>query len=264
VTLTSRAGRLRRIDSRRRWIRLVSGLAAVFALFQWSASAFGSDRGQAGVAIGALITAAICVVERVLFGLPFRALVPALGLGTPDVRGLAVAGAIGLLMLLAVPVFAWATGEAPTFYAGGAWLIPGLFAQAGIAEEVLFRGYLFGHLRRGRSFWRAALLSMLPFMAVHLLLFVTMPWPIAAAALLLAVIVAFPLAGLYELGGGTIWAPALLHFVIQGTVKIVAFPDPWSVRFAVTWMAISAVVPMLVFVRPRGVRESRQPDGGTR
>ena len=113
--------------------------------------------------------------------------------------------------------------------------MPGLFAQAGIAEEVLFRGYLFGHLRRGRSFWRAALLSMLPFVAVHLLLFATMPWPIAAAALLLAVIVAFPLARLYELGGATIWAPALLHFVIQGTVKIVVFPEALepSVRGAV-------------------------------
>jgi membrane protease YdiL (CAAX protease family) len=44
-----------------------------------------------------------------------------------------------------------------------------------VAEEVLFRGYLFGHLRRGRSFWRAAVLSMLPFVCVHLLLFFTMP-----------------------------------------------------------------------------------------
>ena len=165
---------------------------------------------------------------------------PSLGLSAPDGRGLIVGGAICLLMLLSVPVFAWATDETPSFYPGGAWLIPGLFAQAGIAEEVLFRGYLFGHLRRGRSFWRAALLSMLPFVAVHLLLFATMPWPIAAAALLLAVIVAFPLACLYEMGGGTIWAPALLHFVIQGTVKIVVFPEASNVRFAVLWMAISA------------------------
>ena len=52
--------------------------------------------------------------------------------------------------------------------------LPGLFAQAGIAEELLFRGYLFGHLREGRSFWRAALLSMPPFLAVHLLLFFQM------------------------------------------------------------------------------------------
>jgi hypothetical protein len=28
---------------------------------------------------------------------------------------------------------------------------------------------------------------------------------------------------LYELGRATIWAPALLHFVVQGTVKSVHF-----------------------------------------
>jgi len=36
------------------------------------------------------------------------------------------------------------------------WLLPGLLAQAGSAEEVLFRGYLFGRLHRGRGLWRAA------------------------------------------------------------------------------------------------------------
>jgi len=256
VRLTPPARSLRGIDTWGGWIRLVSGLAAVFALFHWSAAALGSDRGQAGVAVGGLIVAAVCVVERLLFGVPFRSLVPALGLGASERRGLVAAGAICLLMLLAVPVFAWAAGEAPAFYPGGLWLIPGLFAQGGIAEEVLFRGYLFSHLRRGRSFWRAALLSMLPFVAVHLLLFATMPWPVATAALLLAVIVAFPLARLYELGGATIWAPALLHFVIQGTVKIVVFPEASSLRFAVLWMAICAVVPMLVFVMRQRPRKS--------
>jgi membrane protease YdiL (CAAX protease family) len=256
VTPTTPAGRLREIDTPGRWIRLVAGLAAVFALFHWSADALASDRGQAGVAIGALIVVAVGTAERLLFGAPIRALAPALGLGAPEGLGLAAAGAICLLMLLSVPVFAWASGEAAGFYPGASWLIPGLFAQGGIAEEVLFRGYLFGHLRNGRSFWRAARLSMLPFVAVHLLLFATMPWPIAAAALVLAVVVAFPMARLYELGGATIWAPALLHFVIQGTVKVVVFPEASSLRFAVLWMAISAVVPMLVFVMPNPARKS--------
>jgi hypothetical protein len=191
VTRATPAGSLRGIDTPGRWIRLVSGLAAMFALFQWSAAALGSDRGQAGVAIGALIVASDCIVEGFLFGVPSRSLLPALGLGAPERRGLATAHAICLLMLLCVPAFAWATGEAAAFYPGGMSSIPGLFAQAGIAEEVLFRGYLFGLL------------------------------------------------------------PALLHFVIQGTVKIVVFPEASSLRFAVLWMAISAVVPMLVFVMRR-------------
>jgi membrane protease YdiL (CAAX protease family) len=124
--------------------------------------------------------------------------------------------------------------------------LPGLFAQAGIAEEVLFRGYLFGHLRVGRTFWRAAAVSMLPFVSVHLVLFLSMPWPIALASVLLAVVISFPLARLFELGGNTIWAPALLHFVIQATVKIVVFPHG-AQSFALAWMAASAIVPLLVF-----------------
>jgi membrane protease YdiL (CAAX protease family) len=124
--------------------------------------------------------------------------------------------------------------------------LPGLFAQAGIAEEVLFHGYLFGHLRVGRTFWRAAAASMLPFVSVHLVLFLSMPWPIALASVLLAVVISFPLARLFELGGNTIWAPALLHFVIQATVKIVVFPHG-AQSFALAWMAASAIVPLLVF-----------------
>ncbi len=129
------------------------------------------------------------------------------------------------MLALVVPVFAMVQGSTLTLLPGWLALVPGLFAQGGIAEEVLFRGYLFGHLRRGRTFWRAAALSMLPFAAVHLLLFTTMPWPIALAALTLSVALSVPLAHLFELGGSTIWAPALLHAVIQGAVKIVVFPE---------------------------------------
>ncbi len=127
-----------------------------------------------------------------------------------------------VLLLASVPVFARTTGSSVTILPDAIGLLPGLFAQAGIAEEVLFRGYLFGRLRRGRSFWRAAFLSTLPFVGVHLLLFGTMPWPVALAALMVSVATSFPLARLFELGGFTIWAPAILHFVIQATVKVLA------------------------------------------
>jgi membrane protease YdiL (CAAX protease family) len=134
--------------------------------------------------------------------------------------------------------------------------VPGLFAQAGIAEEILFRGYLFGHLRTSRSFWRAAALSMIPFVAVHLILFATMPWPLALASVLLAAVITVPLACLFEIGGHTIWAPALLHTVIQGAVKIVIVPHDRMTPLALMWMLASAVVPLMILVvpRPRGRR----------
>ncbi len=88
--------------------------------------------------------------------------------------------------------------------------------------------------------------SSAPFVGVHLILFFSMPWPIAVASLLLAIVISFPLAYLFELGGKTIWAPAVLHFVIQATVKVVVFAHG-AESFALAWMAASALVPLLIF-----------------
>ena len=96
---------------------------------------------------------------------------------------------------------------------------------------------------------------MLPFVGVHLVLFATMPWPIALASVLLASVISFPLAHLYELGGNTIWGPALLHFVIQATVKVVVVSDRAEV-FALAWMTASGLLPLLVFAVRRSGREA--------
>ncbi len=236
------------------WTRLVAGVASVFALFHWTAQALGSDRGQAGILIGLLVVTATVVVEGVIFRQPPGLAARSLGLGRPRAGGLITAAAVCVVLLLVVPVFAKATADSPTLLPGWWRLLPGLFAQAGIAEEVLFRGYLFGRLRQGRSFWRAAGLSILPFAAVHLVLFSTMPWPIALAALILSTVLSIPLAHLFELGGGTIWAPALVHFVVQGTVKVITFSDDTGSGFPLLWMAASAFVPMCALLVPRPER----------
>jgi membrane protease YdiL (CAAX protease family) len=244
------------------WTWLLVGLIAVFRLFQWTAAALGSDRGQAGLVVGGLVVAALIAVERLLFGERVRDAPWALGLGRPRAKGLVAAAGVTAMLVVFVPVFASVAGGSVSLSPGWIGMIPGLFAQAGIAEETLFRGYLFGHLRRGRSFWGAASVSMLPFVGVHLLLFVTMPWPIALAALLLAVVISFPLAHLFELGGNTIWAPAVLHFVVQGTVKVVVMSSVLTLPFALLWMVASAVFPMVAFLIPRTPQQeiSRRPE----
>ena len=166
--------------------------------------------------------------------------------------------AIGLLLVLVIPVFALVRGVSVEPYPGWLWLVPGLFAQGGIAEEILFRGYLFYHIREGRPFWRAARLSLGPFAAVHLLLFVTMSWPVALASVGLAVAATPPSAYLFELGGNTIWGPAMLHFVIQGAVKVIQLRGEEGSLFPIVWMAACASLPWLVFlvrgpVRPQSV-----------
>ena len=222
------------------------GLFLVFGLFHGSATVLESDRGQWGIVVAALVVAATTAANWILLRGSGVASLRQLGLVTPRAIGIVVAFGVTLLMLIAAWMFIRIMGMTATFYPGWIALLPGLFAQAGIAEEVLFRGYLFGHIRVGRTFWRAAWLSMVPFVGVHLVLFATMPWPIALASVVLASIISFPLAYLYELGGSTIWGPALLHFVIQATVKVVVVSDGAEI-FALAWMAASAVVPLLVF-----------------
>ena len=96
-----------------------------------------------------------------------------------------------LRLVVVAPLAAWWAGTAVSVVPQAERQLFGLFVQAGLGhEEALFRGYLFNHLRRGRSFWGAAWLSMVPFAVVHLWLFVTMPAPVAAAALLLSCVAA--------------------------------------------------------------------------
>ena len=150
-----------------------------------------SDRGQRGILICVLVVAATAAADRFLLRQQRGTAVRHLGLGRPHVQGIVVAGGVTFLLLMVAFLFVRARELSPAFYPGWISLLPGLFAQGGIAEEVLFRGDLFGHIRVGRTFWRAAVLSMLPFVAVHLVLFFSMPWPIALASVLLAVVISF-------------------------------------------------------------------------
>lgn len=232
------------------WWRLLLGLLIGYGLFEWVARTLGSDRGQRGLVVAALVVAALFGVERVLFGQPWATAARRLGFGLPAARGIAAALALGLLLLLVIPAFLTGTGARATAYPGWPSLLPGLFAQAGIAEETLFRGYLFRHLRQGRTFWRAALVATGPFVAVHLVLFLTLPWPVALASVALAAVVSFPLAYLFELGGRTIWAPALVHSVIQGAIKLVVVPGDPGRLLPLVWLAASAIVPWAVLLVP--------------
>lgn len=226
---------------------------AIFALFHLLAARLGSTRGEAGLLVGALVVAATIGVQAALF----RQRVPVarrwVGFGRPDSRGVVAAGLVSLALVAVLPLYAVTTGIEFASYPGWLWLVPGLFAQGGVAEETLFRGFLFHHARERRTFWRAVLVSLWPFVLAHVVLFFSMPWPVALAAVALSVASTPPLAHLFELGARTIWAPALLHFVIQSALKILDFPAGEAARLPLIWMAASATLPYIVFlfkVRP--------------
>lgn len=143
--------------------------------------------------------------------------------------------------------------------ANAAVLALGIFAQGGIAEETLFRGFLFRHFRERRAFWPAAARAAVPFVAAHLLLFATLDFVIALAALLVSVSLTFPLARLFDLAGGSIWPGALLHAVVQGAIKLVEPGTSDSLSIAIAWMAVSALVPWIVFAFPTLRAPERPP-----
>lgn len=232
-------------------IRLGVAVVLAWLVFDRLASATGSVRGQAGAAIAVVVLATILVLDRTLLKRSWRESLASMGLGRPAARGVVTAVLIGGVLMAFFPLYARASNVRLVVDPGSLALLPGLFLQGGFGEELLFRGFLFGRLREDRPFWRAAVLALIPFVAAHLLLFATLPPAIAAAATLLAVVMSFPLARLYELAGRTIWAPAFVHFVVQAAIKLIAAEPPPALPMGIPWMAACMVVPWLAFaIRP--------------
>jgi membrane protease YdiL (CAAX protease family) len=133
------------------------------------------------------------------------------------------------------------------------WLLVGIFAFHGIAEEVVWRGYAFRRLRAGRSFGRAVVLTMPLIAATHVPVVVTSGPVVGAAAMLVAAVTTLPFAYLYEIGRNTIWAPAIVHAAID-TFKLVVIPDSALTTFSLLLSAFSLGVPLLALAVPRRPR----------
>lgn len=234
--------------------RVYAGTLLVYVLFHATALGLNSNFGEWGVlvalVVGAATVGAVIMLPVETASAPLDR-VRGLGLGYPPWSSVAVAVGIGALMLAYYPIAAAATGTTISLREEWYVFVPGLFAQAGIAEELLFRGYLFGQLRQKRTFWRAALVAMPPFAIAHLALFATMEPMVAGMALLLSVVVAIPLARLYDLGHSTIWAPAVVHFVVQAAPKLVIVPEEAMMPMSVGWMGVALLAPWLVFAIER-------------
>jgi len=231
--------------------RLFIGLFVLCGLLQGAANALGSTRGEWGIVVALLVVGAGIVIQYLLHNESWQEL----GLAASARRGICTALFLATGLLVVGTIYALAAGGAVAVVPATPWLLLGIFAQAGIAEELVFRGYLFGHIRRTCPFWRAALISAIPFALVHLTLFFNLPWAIALTALVMSVVMTFPLSWLYELGGRTIWAPAVLHTVLQAAPKLITLDDA---TFPIVWMVGGMIVAWLAFL----VRRENDADVG--
>jgi membrane protease YdiL (CAAX protease family) len=186
---------------------------------------------------------------------PIGAVLRRLGLGRPGGRALALAAAVSGLVVLVIPVTAAVTGTAIPLRPDWPWLLAGVFAFHGLAEELVWRGFAFRRLREGRSF-RAATAATMPLVAAaHVPIIVTLGPAVGLGAMAVAAVTSVPLAYVYETGRRSIWAPALVHTAID-TFKLVVIPDAALPVFSVLIIAVSLTVPLLALAVPRRILET--------
>jgi membrane protease YdiL (CAAX protease family) len=221
-------------------VRFLVGFGVLYVVLAGLAELGAS--GWHGVVILAAVLVVVLVVDRVLGG-------PALAsvLGRPSVGTVMVAVVVAALVQGVYPLAAALSGASFRLRPGWPVLLVGVLAFHGVAEELVWRGYAFRRLREGHSFGKAVLLTMPLLAATHVPVILSAGLTVGLAAMLVAAVTSLPLAYLFELGGGTLWAPALLHAGID-TFKIVDVPDSARLTFSLTLAAVSLTVPLLALV----------------
>jgi membrane protease YdiL (CAAX protease family) len=248
------------IQSAAQWTRFLAGFAVLLTALLGISEI--DATGRYGLGILAVVLLVGLLVERVAFGVRPREALRLLGFGQPGWRALLLACVIGALVQLVYPVAAAMTGTTFTLRPDWLWLLIGLFAFHGLAEELVWRGYAYRRLRQGRSFGRTVLWTM-PLVAVsHVPIVINSGPVVGAAALLVAAITSIPLAYLFDTGRSSIWAPAVVHTAID-TFKLVVIPTAALTTFPLMLSAVSIVVPLLVLFVPRRFLESSPMNGTT-
>lgn len=169
------------------------------------------------------------------------------GFGAPEWRVVGVAVVTSALMLAFFPLYSSLAGVNLVLQGNWLWITLGIITGVGVAEETLFRGFVFNFYRERYSFWKAATYSMFLFGAMHLLLVLWLPIPIAIAAILLAIIAAYPTAYLFEQGNRTIWPSAIMHSAALAT-NLFVIPLEISVSLSLLWIGDVLVCLFLVFL----------------
>ena len=83
-----------------------------------------------------------------------------------------------------------------------------------------------------------------------LLLLLWLPMPIAIAAIILAIIAAYPTAYLFEIGSLTIWPSAILHTTALAP-NLFEIPAESVVSLSLLWIGVLIIFSFLVFAAGR-------------
>jgi len=158
-----------------------------------------------------------------------------LGFRFPNRTGLTAAMLVSFPMWLFLPLITQHRGN---FTLAENWIVilMGVFLVNGLTEEALHRGVVFRHFRSASRFWPAAAISSGVFAAQHVyLLFVVGMLP-GLSSVLLAWLLGFPLALLFEKGGRSILPPAIAH--TSANAPYLVFGDPKDGMLLMTHMGV--------------------------
>ncbi|NCO10335.1 CPBP family intramembrane metalloprotease [Candidatus Saccharibacteria bacterium] len=92
-----------------------------------------------------------------------------------------------------------------------------LVIVAPVAEEILFRGYLLGKLRKRAPLWLAILLTSLLFAVVHF------AWNVGIDVFVLSIVLC-----VLRVVTGSLWAPIVLHMIKNGIAFYFLFINPFA------------------------------------
>jgi membrane protease YdiL (CAAX protease family) len=195
---------------------------------------------------GAMLTF-VLAFEWFMFARPPVEALSALGWGRANRRAVLVSVILSCILLAFFPIISLVWSVPMELRHDWLWIFVGSFVLNGIGEETLFRGFIFGHLRRtGLSFVRAGLISLLIFTAIHLLLFVQNTFVAAMAFTIIALLGSFPLALLFERAGFSIWPTVILHVTVH-TIRLVMVSEPYTMTVFLAWLGLQLVMTFLIW-----------------
>jgi membrane protease YdiL (CAAX protease family) len=200
---------------------------------------------------------AIVVAERLLFSGTLTDASRALGFRRARTSTVVLTLLASMPMWLFLPILAWAKGVDVGLRSDWLTLLGGVVLVNGVTEEAIHRGFAFGRLRQGRSFAAAATLSAVLFGAQHFYVMATTGPTVGLASVLLAVLLTYPMALMFERGGNSIVGPAVLHTSANAPVSVFEMPQDFIATALVPHMVIVLVSLYLVFLR-RWDRASRR------
>ena len=189
--------------------------------------------------------AAVLLVGQRCLGTPWREIPAVLGLGRPVLQALVAAGIVGTAVFACLLLGARAMGVTLVFRENWPSVLLAALLFHGLAEELVWRGFVFGHLRRTSTFWQAVAKSVPLIALTHVPIVLTNRLTVGLLATLTAAVTCLPFSYLWERGGGTIWAPALLHGLI-GTWQL--FERTYPDRFTIAVLTATILVPFSVFL----------------